>query len=64
VLLSLLAPVVLLLAGWSAWQASWITEAAFVFGAVAPAGVILRGWTAMVTNEIVIKLSLRRQRQE
>jgi hypothetical protein len=64
VLLSLLAPVVMLLAGWGAWQASWISETVFVFGTVAPAGVTLLGWTAMVTNEVVIKLSLRRQSQE
>ncbi len=54
----------LLPAGWGAWQASWVTETILVFGTVAPAGVILLGWTAMVTNEIVVKISLSRQRQE
>jgi hypothetical protein len=49
---------------WAAAEIRSVESGVFVFGTVAPAGVIFLGWIAMVTNEIVVKHSVSRQRQE
>jgi hypothetical protein len=59
---SLLAPAFMLLVGWWAWQAGYISEGVFIFSAVGPAGVIFLAWAALVANEIAKSWSERQQR--
>jgi uncharacterized membrane protein YwzB len=60
-LFHLSVPVVMVLLGWWACSAGYISEALFVASAVAPASVLFLAWAALLANEIANRRSEERQ---
>jgi hypothetical protein len=52
----------MVLLGWWAYRADYISETLFVAGAVAPASVLFLAWAALLANEIANRRSEERQR--
>jgi len=61
-LFHLSVPAFMVLLGWWACSAGYISETLFVTSAVAPASVLLLAWIALLANEIANRRSEERQR--